>query len=133
MVAAIKIRAGKECDLYALQQNNRTELLDFLVELRRSAVREYAKIMTLFTRTADFGPLFGVHERFKRLQNDIFEFKTHGGVRILCFFDGRSIIVLTNGFKKKKEYADEITRAMNLRMAYLNAKSSDCLTYREEL
>lgn len=89
--------------------------------------------MALLARTADHGPMFGQFERFKRLRDDIYEFKTYGGVRVLCFLDGRSIVVLTNGFKKKKEYADDITRAVHLRAAYINAKNNDSLTYRDEL
>jgi hypothetical protein len=133
MVVAVKIRAGCACDIYVLEHNGRIALMDFLSGLESSAHKEYVKIMALLARTADHGPMYGNYERFKRLRDDIFEFKTHGGVRILCFFDGRSIIVLTNGFKKKKEYADEIIRAVHLRTAYMNAKINDSLTYRDEL
>lgn len=131
-MVAINIISGRACNIYALEQNERNDLLAFLLELKRSAGKEYAKLLRALTWTAENGPMYRVPERFKRLNENIFEFKTHGGVRVLCFFDGLSLIILTNGFKKKKEYADDICRAENIRMAYLNAKMSDCLSIRKE-
>lgn len=44
--------------------------------------------------------------------------------RILCFFDSRSMIVLTNGFEKKsmKTPRQEIERAESYRRDYLNRR-----------
>lgn len=130
-MVAIKINRGKVFDIYTLEQNGRCELLDFLIALKASSWQDFARITKLFDYMAENGRIRN-EQKFKRLTPDIQEFKTFGGVRVLCFFDGRSIVVLTNGFKKKKKYADEITRAENMRLSYLNAKREGCLTYREE-
>jgi hypothetical protein len=130
-VVAIKIKAGKVCDIYALEQNGRCELMDFLIALEASSVQDFARITRLLDYTAKNGRIRN-EQMFKRLTPDIQEFKTFGGVRVLCFFDGRCMVILTNGFKKKKKYDDEITRAENIRVNYLNAKREGCLTYREE-
>jgi hypothetical protein len=130
-VVAIKIIPGREFDLYALEHNGRRELLDFLVELRASANAEFLKLLRAFDRTAACG-LMKNEQRFKRLTPDIYEFKTFGGVRVLCFREGRSIIILTNGFKKKKKYDDEIVKAKHLRSAFLTAKTDGCLSFTVE-
>jgi len=123
---------GKVFDIFALEHNGRRELLDFLVDLQMSSRREFVKLTRYLDWTKDSGLLKNEYI-FKRLTIDIYEFKTHGGIRILCFVDGRSIVVLTNGFKKKKKYDDEISKAANLRLAYLSAKQNDQLMYMEEL
>jgi hypothetical protein len=131
-VVAIKITPGKAFDIYALEQNGRRELLDFLIELKGSSKKDFDRLTSLFDRTADIGRIRNEY-MFKRLTSDIYEFKTFTGVRVLCFFDGRNIVILTNGFRKKKKYDDEIGRAAHLRANYLNAKINGCLTYREEI
>lgn len=131
-MVAIKIKSGRAFDIYALEVNGRRELLEFLVELKAHAGQDFVRLTRLFDRTAENGRIMRNEQMFKRLTVDIHEFKTFGGVRVLCFFDDRSIIVLTNGFKKKKKYDDEITRAENLRLAYLAAKRSRTLTYLQE-
>jgi hypothetical protein len=131
-IVAIKVKTGAVFDLYALELSGRCELLQFLSEICGSAPAEFGKLIRLFDWTTQYGTLNN-KEKFKRLNADVQEFKTNGGVRVLCFRDGRSIIVLTNGFKKKKDYADEIARAEQLRVLYLNAKANDSLTYREEI
>jgi Phage derived protein Gp49-like (DUF891) len=132
VVVAIKIKLGRIFDFYALEHNGRCEILDFMIDIRSSAGAEFAKLIRSLDWTTDNG-LMRAEERFKRLSPNVYEFKTRGGVRILCFLDGRSIIVLTNGFRKKKKYDDEIRRAENLRSAYLEAKMNNAIGYREEL
>jgi hypothetical protein len=119
-------------DIYALEHNGRCELLDFIQALETSSGPELAKLIRLLDWTADSGKLRNP-EKFKSLTDDIHEFKTHGGVRVLCFFDGRNIIVLTNGFIKKKNYGPEIERANNLKLTYLSTKRNQSLTYRDEI
>lgn len=118
-------------DLYALEHNGRKDLLDFLIDLKASSVQQFRKLTKLLDRTVDFG-LIKNEEMFKRLTVDIYEFKTHGGVRVLCFIDGRSIIVLTNGFKKRKKYDDELVKANNLRVTYLSEKMNNTLERRND-
>ncbi len=131
-MTAIKIKSGKVVDIYALEQNGRREMSDFLIALKESSWKDFARITVLFDRTADFGRIKNEY-MFKRLTPDIYEFKTPGGVRILCFFDGECMVILTNGFKKRNKYDPEITRAINFRVNYLTAKREGSLTYMEEI
>ncbi len=129
-IVAVKIKAGKLFDFYAMEQDGQCDLLDFLMELKKSNEREFHKLVKDFDRTADVGVIRNM-EKFKALDDGIHEFKTYGGVRVLCFFDGRLIIV-TNGFMKRKKYDSEISKAINLRVKYRNAKQSASLKYGED-
>jgi len=119
-------------DFYAIEQNNQCSLRDFLVEISRSNPVEFNKLIKDFDRTSDNG-LIRNPEKFKALSDGINEFKTHGGIRVLCFIDGMRIIVLTNGFMKRKKYEPEITRAINLRAKYIESKLNNSLAYKEEI
>lgn len=68
---------------------------------------------------------------FKKLQNDIWEFRTKFGglqIRLLAFWDKRdnkeTLVIATHGFMKKvdKVPANEIQRAVRLRDIYFNEK-----------
>jgi len=53
----------------------------------------------------------------------------HGGniIRLLCFFDGPRVVVVTNGFAKKSQWTPlpEIARAEERRRDYLNRDGKD--------
>src|SRR5215204_6439307 len=84
LVVAIRIKPGKAYNIYALEQNERIELLDFLIEIRECASKEYKRLIRYLFWTAEQGLLTNP-EMFKRLNEHIYEFKTHGGIRVLCF------------------------------------------------
>jgi len=71
---------------------------------------------------------------FKKLQNDIWEFRTkYAGlqIRLLAFWDKtdnkETLVIATHGFVKKvdKVSANEIDRALRLRDKYLNNKQKN--------
>jgi phage-related protein len=66
---------------------------------------EQKKVGALLRRTAENG-IPRSSEHFKKLDDDLFEFKAHQ-VRIFCAFRGKSILVLTHGIKKKKDKHDK--------------------------
>ena len=76
------------------------------------------------SRIRPHGP-FGIRnqEKFKRLEENLYELKA-AQVRLLFFIEGRSIVIVTNGFLKKtrKTPDPEIRRARTLRALYLEAK-----------
>ena len=70
---------------------------------------------------------------FKKLQNDIWEFRTkYAGlhIRLLAFWDkseGRdTLVIATHGFIKKEDKVpkNEIERAIHIRMKYFKRKSN---------
>jgi len=77
------------------------------------------RLIALLEHTAEHGPPTN-REKFQKLDGDIFEFKSYQD-RILCFFQPRKVLVLTHGFRKKKDRApkEEIERAERLRKEYL--------------
>jgi putative component of toxin-antitoxin plasmid stabilization module len=130
-VAAVRIKHGATYEIYALEHDGHCDLREFLLELHRSNSIEFAKLVKDLDRTADSG-IIRNPEKFKLLHDGIYEFKTHGGIRVLCFLDGRRIIVLTNGFMKKKKYDSDIQKAINLRVKYLDAQATNSLIYKED-
>jgi hypothetical protein len=83
------------------------------------------KLLALLKRAADMGPInINNREKFKKLENDLFEFKVFQ-IRIPCFYDGRSI-VLTHGFKKKQDDIPpaEIKRARRIKDESTQANKS---------
>jgi len=68
---------------------------------------------------------------FKKLQNDIWEFRTNSGgqqIRLLAFWDkekdSETLVFATHGFIKKvdKVPKNEIERAVNIRTKYFESK-----------
>ena len=68
---------------------------------------------------------------FKKLRNDIWEFRTRFGgqqIRLLAFWDKtdkkQTLVIATHGFMKKtdKTPGNEIDRAMRLRNEYFNTE-----------
>jgi phage-related protein len=86
----------------------------------------------LLTETAKSGPPRN-KEKFKQLEDTdgLYEFKTSGGMRILCFWDDNSLIICSHGFMKKKQKTpvEEITRAESFRSTYFNAKKFNTLSH----
>jgi hypothetical protein len=73
------------------------------------------KLLALLKRAADMGPMnINDGEKFKKLEGLLFEFKVFQ-IRMPCFYKGRSL-VLTHGFKKKKDHTppSEIERALRI-------------------
>jgi hypothetical protein len=130
-LVAVKIKPGRAHDIYVLEDGGACQVRDFFDEIEMTARAEFQKLVRLIDRISEHGTIRN-EQKFKLLQDKIWEFKTPGGVRLLCFFDSGRLVILTNGFKKKKDYAAEISRAVVLRGRYLAAKSSECLTFREE-
>jgi|ERR1035441_9114581 hypothetical protein len=58
-----------------------------------------AKMLTLFRYLGDQGRIAN-HEKFKKVGNDLWEFKSHQ-IRMLCAFSEDRTVVLANGFIKK--------------------------------
>jgi phage-related protein len=77
------------------------------------------KVFALLERTAAHGPPHN-EQKFRKVEGDLFEFKSFQD-RLLCFFQPNSVIILTHGFRKKRERIPrgEIQRAERLRRQYL--------------
>jgi hypothetical protein len=76
---------------------------------------EQAKMLKLFERMGDAGRISN-RENFKKIENDLWEFKSFQ-VRMPCFFRPGKILVVTHGFRKKGDAIPrpEIERAHRIR------------------
>jgi phage-related protein len=100
------------------------EVDKFLAELAPKAIKKVFYNIDLAEQTND-------PKLFKKLQNEIWEFRTsYGGleIRLLAFWDKsdkkRTLVIATHGFIKKvdKVPANEIERAERLREKYFKNK-----------
>ncbi|MEJ0106905.1 MAG: type II toxin-antitoxin system RelE/ParE family toxin [Bacteroidota bacterium] len=96
----------------------------FLADLNPKAARKVLYNIDLAEQSND-------PKLFKKLQNDIWEFRTKFGgqqIRLLAFWDkdneANTLVFATHGFIKKvdKVPANEIERAINIRKKYFESK-----------
>lgn len=101
------------------------EVNEFIAKLDTKTIKKIFYNIDLAEHTND-------PKLFKKLQNDIWEFRTkYGGVqiRLLAFWDKsnnkETLVIATHGFIKKvdKVPANEIERAERLRDKYFNIKT----------
>jgi hypothetical protein len=108
--------------------------LAFFHEQARLRPKEFDKLAALLTRSAEDGPPSDT-DKFKKLEGEdrLCEFKTSGGLRLLCFWDEGSLIVTTHGYLKDKQKAPkrELKRAQKLRRNYFADKKSGELHHAE--
>lgn len=100
------------------------EVDEFISKLDRKTVRKILYNIDLAEHTND-------PKLFKKLQNDIWEFRTkYGGlqIRLLAFWDKRNnietLVIVTHGLIKKvdKTPIKEIERAVKIKEKYFNHK-----------
>jgi len=130
-VIALKIKLGSCFNIFALEEDGKCELLDFLNFISTMPCGSLVRLVKDFDRTADVG-LLRNRQRFRVLDGEIYEFRVPGEVRVLCFLDGKGIVVLTNGYNGQHSESG-IDHAVKLRRRYFDAKVNGYLTYRDEL
>jgi mRNA-degrading endonuclease RelE of RelBE toxin-antitoxin system len=136
----LPIRTGEHLTIRAIAGaadeagRNRCATLAFFQEQARLRPKEFDKLSALLTRVANDGPL-NDPDKFKELKGEdgLCEFKTSGGLRLLCFWDEGSLIVTTHGYLKDKQKAPkrELERAQKLRRDYLADKKRGDLHHAE--
>jgi hypothetical protein len=113
---------------------DRCATLAFFQEHARLRLKELLKLSALLTRVANEGPP-NDENKFKDLKGEdgLCEFKTSGGLRLLCFWDEGSLIVTTHGYLKDKQKAPkrELERAQQLRRDYFADKKRGELHHAE--
>ena len=119
MADAEKLISGRSYDIYAITVQGNCLVKEFIDSLEDP---DQKKVMALLERAAEHGPPNNI-EKFKKLEDNIWEFKSFQ-VRMLCSLEGRKVIILTHGFIKKKDKCppNEIARAKELLNAYHNRR-----------
>ena len=112
-------------------ERDRCATLAFFQEHAGLRGAEFERLAALLTETAENGPPQN-EKKFKDLPgtDGLFEFKTFGGLRLLCFWDTDSLIC-THGYLKDGQKAPrhEIERAEKLRAEYIEAKRTGTLSH----
>jgi hypothetical protein len=127
------VRSGERLTIRAIagatddSGRDRCATLAFFEEHLLLRRKEVLKLSALLTRVASEGPLNDT-EKFKELKGEhgLCEFKTSGGLRLLCFWDEGNLIITTHGYLKDKQKAPkrELERAQKLRSDYFTAKTT---------
>jgi phage-related protein len=114
-----EILEGKRHDIFALVDNDRCVLEEFMKDLPRP---EQVKVLALMERMADYGSPQN-DQKFKHLEGPLYELKSYQ-VRIPCFFDGARVVILTHGFLKKRDRTPrtEIDRALRMAKEYFSER-----------
>jgi hypothetical protein len=111
---------------------DKCETLAFFQEQALMWPKEMLKLGALLTETALSGPPRD-EKKFKSLPgtDGLFEFKTHIGLRLNCFWDDGGLIVCTHGYVKDKHKAPktEIQKAERLKRDYFIAKKLNQLEH----
>ncbi len=98
-------------------QKDLSEVAEFLLTLPSAS---QMKVIVQIEMLAQRGPTRN-REKFRSIkgESNLFEIKS-GQVRIMAFYAGEGIVVLTHGFIKKSDATpeNELARALNLRAEY---------------
>ena len=105
---------------YARRLNGNRPAKDYIENLQK---QDQATLARSFKQLVDTGKIIN-EEKFKKLREKIWEFKTYSGIRVLCFQQGKSWL-LTHGFKKQKGKTPprEIERAEDIRNEHMSLLS----------
>lgn len=137
MLKTIVIRRGAKHVIRAIAftadngGRDRCETLGFFQEHVRKNPSEMTKLAALLSESAEKGPPKNL-EKFRSLPGtDLYEFKTSGGLRLICFWDDQGLIISTHGYIKSSQKAPkpELSHATNLQRRYLEAKKNNTLIH----
>jgi hypothetical protein len=130
-IRTLIIRRGEKLTIRAMaypaddRHRDKCPTLAFFEQEAKEHPDEFCELRELLDFTARYGPPRN-EIKFKHLSgtDGLFEFKTGGGLRLLCFQDGGSFIICTHGTVKKRQKADpeEIKRAARMKADYELAK-----------
>ena len=134
----VDIRRGPELTICAIATpaddggRDKCATLAFFQVQKQTHTKQMVKLAALLTDVANNGPPQD-DTKFKNLPgtDDLYEFKTSGGLRLLCFWDEGSLIVCTHGYVKGAQKAPkhELKRAETLKRAYFEAKEKGILIH----
>jgi hypothetical protein len=129
-LVASKIKSGNAFSIYVLEEEDKDcAFLEFFKNLQQV---DQDRLQRYFDYTVNHGLIHNA-DQFKPLGEKLYEFRTRSGVRALCFCDKGRIMILTNGFFKKKDKIDpqEIATAKLWKAKYEDAKANNTLKFDE--
>lgn len=115
MIESEIIYRGRCFTISGITVNGRCFAQEFIEDLDEP---DKKKFIALLQKSADEGPPKN-REKFNHLEDKLYEFKSYQA-RVICFFEKDKLILLTHGFRKKKDKTpkEEIKRAKMLMEQY---------------
>lgn len=123
-----KINSGKGLTLCAICEKNRLpEWIKFIEKMTQEKPNEADKIIQFISALCDTPNLIYKNpQKYEKYTDEICCLKPTKSIRLLCFHDGRNLIIVTHGVTKKvrtdKKYQREIKRALEYKTRYFNEK-----------
>lgn len=126
-----KIREA-EYGIFAIGDESKCAVADFLVKLSEDDIAEFAKIQARIDQTSHNGPPHN-KEQCNTLGDGNFELKTKR-VRIACFWDEGRLIICSHAFLKKgqKTPRRELRRLEKSKGEYFLAKGNGDIRYENQ-
>jgi len=113
-IPAYLVHRGSLREVVALGLHDELPGLDYLREVRRSNPKGYQILVVQITLLCNT-PEIRAKTTFKLLDStrQLYEFRTRSGLRLYCFLEGDTLVILTNGGKKNtpREQNRDIQRA----------------------
>lgn len=123
---------GTKYGLYAWVNAEGCQVELFLTKLKEKRKLDWKKIFPLIVQAAEFGP--PENDEQCRLvggekANDLYEFVTRGGVRVLWFYDGDRIVLCCGMLSKDGNAAPTavVDEALSIQRQYWEEKSHESL------
>jgi hypothetical protein len=112
---------GQKFDIYAVVDNNGDcPCIDFLERLKQEDIASHKSLVSILSAHAQRGPLLNIQKsRPVEGKDNLYEFKSRQGARLLYFFQPGGKTILTNGFKKGAAVKQEFDRSEKMRDQYL--------------
>lgn len=112
---------GQRFMIYAIVCNDEScYAVDFLDHVKRNNLASHKSLINIIKRHADFGGIWDkAKSRVIRGRNNLLEFKSKQGDRLLYFYGPQGMTVLISGFHKGAPVQDEYDKAETIRDQYL--------------
>ena len=118
---------GQRFLLFAIVCNDGScPAVEFLDELKQNDLGSHKSIVNVYLRHANSGPIMNIEKsRPIKGRDNLFEFKSKQGARILYFYLPGKKTVLTHGFYKGAPTEPEYDRAENMRDQYIEESKNE--------
>jgi hypothetical protein len=112
---------GQKFSLYAIVCNDGScPSVEFLDELKKNDPSSHKSIVNIYLRHADFGQILNIEKsRPINGRENLFEFKSKQGARLLYFYLPGRRTVFTHGFYKGDPNEPEYDKAEKMRNQYI--------------
>jgi hypothetical protein len=112
---------GQKFSIYAIVVDDGScPTVEFLEQLKSNDIASHKSIVNILKRHAECGQILNtIKSRPIKGRNNLFEFKSKQGARLMYFYLPGRKTVLTHGFKKGAPAEEEYDKAEKMRDQYL--------------